>query len=113
MPMLPVKRAKLHTDIFVAGKNLKESLDKKEHRHNLHMEYCREHQELHVTYNLNGVVETVIVPATNIVCMAVGESEHEPVPAVQQAAVKMTAQVSSPQGHVFAGPGAGKTGKDK
>lgn len=103
--MIKLKQAQLHGPIFVGGKNQTERL-KTEKNDGLTMFYDRKEKELHVTWG----GETAIVPSTNIMSMV-------PMEAVKVAPVEPTkiqtnlsAQVDTPQSHVFAGAGAGKTG---
>ncbi len=113
--MLKIKEAKLHTELFLAGKNLKTSLTAgKHHSHDLELDYDKSEGVLWVHCEHLGKKQSAIIPITNVVSMVPGEViahvEHVPVPVITK---KFDAQVSSPQSHVFAGPGGGKTGKDK
>lgn len=118
MTMINLKYAETHTALFLAGTNLGLRLNiqpstpghnRPGYRAGLVLVYDRAEKELLVTYN----GETAIVPTTNVVSMVAGEVqevkiENPPVPAG-----KIEPQVSTPMSHVFAGPGGGKTGKDK
>ena len=100
--MIELKFAELHTPLFLAGTNLNVKLmpDK---RQGLKIAYDRDHKELHVTYN----GETGIIPSSNIVSMVVGKVVEPPKPVAPTTPIK--AQASTPQDHVFAGHGHGKT----
>jgi hypothetical protein len=102
---IEVKRARLHTPLFLGGKNLGDHLDRTrgEYR-DLGMFYDTEEQMLYVTWNK----ETTWIPLTNV---ANGVSGAPQVRAVSTPAQRapIEAQVSTPQGHVHAGPGHGKT----
>ena len=102
-----IKMAELHSTLFLAGTNLGVKLDPAK-KGGLNLEYDRAEKELLVTYNN----QTAIVPTTNVVSMVSGAIEKKEENQHQTHHVgKMTAQVESPQGHVFAGAGHGKTGR--
>lgn len=107
--MINLKYIELHSPLFLAGTNLGQKLPR--HRSGITIKYDRPNQEVFITYN----GETAIIPTTNVVAMIEGEIKDET--SVRTAhipsAEKITAQVSTPQSHVFAGVGHGKTGKDK
>lgn len=98
-----IKWAELHSPIFLAGTNLKEKLDPKV-RAGLVMEYDEDKRHLYVSYN--GC--TARIPEPSILSMIEGidvASPKHPFPATSK---PIKAQASTPQDHVFAGPGAGK-----
>jgi|SRR6185312_17447780 len=113
--MIDLEFAELHSPLFVAGTNLQPKLIPK-NRTGLKLQYDRKHQELHVTWN----GKTAIVPRENVACMVEVEKKPakeaiEMAPAAAPAPVmphqtKISAQYDTPMSHVFAGPGAGKTG---
>ncbi len=104
---LSLKFCELHNAMFLAGKNFGLKLDPTKIV-GLRLEYDRKEKELLVYW----ADEVGIIPSSNIAVMVPGkvevrvESLH---PIVQG---KLKAQASSPLDHVFAGPGAGKTGKE-
>lgn len=107
--MISMKFAELHTPLFLAKKNLGTRLDREKHgMHSLKLVYDRAEKELLVTWN----DETAIIPTTNVVSMIEGTPLAH-LNAVQAPKGKIEAQVATPQMHVFAGEGHGKTGKDK
>ena len=108
--MIKIEFAELHNALFMAGVNLQLKLDPKK-REGMVLEYYREFKELHVKYK----DKTAIVPTTNVSAMIPASEVDVQDPATAQVTPmgKVTAQVSSPMDHVFAGPGHGKTGKDK
>lgn len=101
--------AELHSPLFLAGTNLGLKMDPSK-RQGLVMEFDEEKCHLYVQYN----GATARVPEPSILSMVEGELKkpikETPPPYVKKV---VTAQVSTPQGHVFEGPGAGKTGRDK
>ncbi len=118
MAKINLTYAELHTALFLSGTNLGLRLNvapstpghnRPGYRAGLTLIYDRDEKELLVTFN----GETAIIPTTNVVSMVAGIVEEKKIenPLVPQG--KVEAQASSPMGHVFAGPGAGKTGKDK
>ena len=77
------------------------------------MTYDTEKKELEIVYNgVTGFVPTVAYyePINQGQVVTMSAPEPKPMPLKMQ---KVSAQVSTPMGHVFEGPGAGKTGKDK
>jgi len=109
--MIDIEFAELHNPLFLAGTNLQMKLDPNK-RTGLKLQYSREYKELHVTW----LERTAIVPTTNVSSMTPYEKQGavEPVAVPARSMFKkITAQVDTPMSHVFAGPGAGKTGKDK
>lgn len=105
--MLDIKYAELHTALFLKGTNLGLKLNP-HHRGGLILKYDREARELLVSFN----GETAIIPTTNVASMVEGKQPDRK-EEVKEPFVAKTAQVSSPMQHVFAGPGHGKSGKDK
>ena len=97
----------LHSPLFLASTNLGVKLDPTK-REGLSLSYDRPNQEVLVSFG--GKVG--IVPFTNGVAMIEGgpatKVETKPVP---QFTTGQSAQVDTPMGHVFKGPGHGKTGK--
>ncbi len=102
--------ATLHDAIFVGGKNLSNVLDRSRYPE-LKLIYDRAEKELHVTWNK----QTSIVVSTNIKQYTPGEIVDRKVvqPSHPIIAGIASAQVETPMGHVFEGPGKGKTGKSK
>lgn len=107
--MIVLEFAELHSSLFLAGAgiNLGLKLDPTK-REGLSLKYDRENQELLVSY----AGKTAIVPTTNVVVMIEGDPAlKEIVKPAPQFTTRVGAQVDSPMGHVFKGPGHGKTGK--
>lgn len=100
--MTEVEYAELHTPLFLAGTNLGQKLDPRK-RHGMHMSFDDEKKRLIVKWGH----KVAQIPEANIACFIEG-TIVEP-PKIVPAKSAMTAQVSTPQDHVFAGPGAGKT----
>ncbi len=103
--------AELHNPLFLAGTNLQMKLQP-EKRQGLKLTYDRAEKELLVEW----AGETAIVPSSNISSMTPKKVEPEreirpasPTPGLGRA----SAQVSTPQSHVHAGPGHGDTGQEK
>ena len=103
---MKIKWAELHTPLFLGGTNLQSKLDPHK-RTGLEMEYDRSEKELIVRWN----GETAIIPTTNVASMIEGEVAARGKTESVTPPSKITAQVSTPQDHVFAGAGHGKTGK--
>lgn len=108
--MLKLEFVELHSAVFIAGTNLGPKLNPVQ-RTGLVLEFCREHKELHVTWN----GKTAIIPRENVACMLEAKKSttskksqaiQEPEVIVPQGPIK--AQYDTPMAHVFAGPGAGK-----
>ncbi len=106
--------AEVHSPIFMGsgpgpGINLGQKLDPKA-RKGLKLEYDEVKRHLYVTLDQ----KTVRVPETSVLSMVEGPIT----PAVAEVITKLNAtgfdpnaaQVETPTGHVFAGPGKGKTG---
>lgn len=114
---IELRFAELHAPLFISdekhqGKNFGMKLDHIKHR-GIKLEYDREAQELLVSWE----GREAIVPLTNVISMQPLKAEPAkvvrlPETAVAAPKVKATAQVSSPQGHVFEGPGKGQTGQE-
>lgn len=104
--------AELHNPLFLAGTNLQMKLIP-EKRSGLKLFYDREEKELLVEWQ----GETAIVPSSNVSSMTARlgpVKEAKPVaPNPELARARLSAQVSSPQSHVHAGPGHGETGQAK
>jgi hypothetical protein len=107
--LIKLEFLELHSPLFLAGTNLGVKLDPVKSKHRgLVLEYDRPNQEVLVSFG--GKVG--IIPFTNVVAMIEGEPElKEEVQPAPQFTTRTGAQVDSPQGHVFKGPGHGKTGK--
>jgi len=105
--MIDLEFAELHAGLFIAGTNLEKKLDPNK-RPGLKLAYDENKHHLYVTWK----DKTMMVPSSNIVGIVEGkiepknENQHKP-----QTIPKFSAQVESPIGHVFSGPGAGKTGR--
>lgn len=116
--MIDISWAELHSPMFLAsgksGVNLGVKLDPAA-KQGMKLGYDRTHQELHVWYDgKHAFVPKSSVNSMNILGSgAPALSPAIPVTAPQQPVmpVRATAQVSTPQSHVFAGAGHGKTGK--
>lgn len=102
--MIDLEFAELHAPLFLAGTNLQMKLDPRK-RHGLVLQYDREHKELHVTWG----GKTAVLPSSTVLSMVPGTIEAPKPAAAPVKPMTGTAQVASPQMHVFAGPGAGKT----
>jgi hypothetical protein len=72
------------------------------------MVYDRDEKELLVSYN----GKTAILPSTSVLSM-VEQTAPRLVTKAPAPVVPFEAQVSTPQSHVFAGPGGGTTGQDE
>lgn len=108
--MIKIKWAKLHTTLLLSGTNLQDTLDMHK-RDGLEMLYDRAAGELLVTFDNGQKKESAIIPVTNIAVMIEGEVEKKPKVEPVKPITRATAQVETPQSHVFAGAGHGKTGK--
>ncbi len=101
--------AELHSPLFLGGKNHQMKLTAGE-RSGLRLVYDRTEKELLVFFEAQKA--EAIVPSSNVSSMTpkrVDKVEPEVKPApVSVASVARTAQVSTPQSHVFAGEGKGK-----
>ncbi len=110
MARVPAKVAILHAPHFhitsdKSSVNCGDKLDTRT-RPEMKLEWDEEHDNLYVS--IHG--EEMIVPVNNIKGISLGVFAPRPVAPVATApAVKPTAQVGSPQSHVFAGAGHGKT----
>lgn len=121
--------AELHAPLFLAGKNFGMKLDGHKH-HGIVLTYDREFKELWVTWkDTSGKSHDAIIPLSNVASMTpfreAPETAKEKLakattaPKADQpfgydpAKYKTTAQVSTPQSHVHAGPGHGDTGQDR
>lgn len=107
----PVRYAELHSPHFhITGEksavSLGEKLDTRRKR-DLKLEWDEERRKLFVT--LDG--EEMWVPENNIRSVSVGKFADKPIeiPHTPRPGTKVQAQVGSPQSHVFAGAGHGKT----
>ncbi len=96
-----VKYAVLHTPLFLAGTNLSEKLDPSKRRG---LDLVFDDQKKRLVVGWQG--EVAMVPEPNVAFWIEGDAQPEP---AKPAVVKpFSAQVSTPQDHVFAGPGGGK-----
>jgi hypothetical protein len=102
--MTDVKYAELHTAIFLAGTNLGAKLDISK-RTGLSLRFDEDKKRLIVGWN----GESACVPEPNCSMWIEGTAEKRGhAAAAPTVKAKITAQVDSPQSHVFAGPGGGK-----
>lgn len=103
-----VEFAILHTPLFLGGTNLGDKLDPNK-RTGLSLVFDEDRKRLIVGWNN----KEANVPEAN--CASWVEGTVKPKSGVYQApsGKTVTAQVSSPTDHVFAGHGSGKTGKSK
>lgn len=103
--------AELHNPLFLAGTNLQMKLQP-EKRTGLKLTYDRAEKELLVEWQ----GQTAIVPSSNISSMTpkliLNPAKIEPQAPTPELA-RRSAQVSTPQSHVHAGPGHGDTGQEK
>lgn len=126
--MIELEFAELHSPLFLGGRNLGMKLDGKRYA-GIGLSYDRVEKELVVDWN----DKQAIVPTSNVVSMwprYIFHEEHDEyeITAIQEdkedvlksaeapkrgRPPRPTAQVQTPMGHVFMGPGHGKTGKDK
>ena len=113
MSRTAIRFAELHAPLFSrtegdrgTGVNLGMKLDP-HNRTGLVLEFDEQTHHLYVTYQ--GV--TSRIPETNIVTMIEGGIKAPQTTAAGLKAPQMTAQVETPQSHVFAGEGKGKTGR--
>lgn len=108
MSRTPVKFAMLHSPVFLVGKSFSTQLDPLAHT-GLRIEYDAEVDKLFIGYK----GEEITMPSTSAVYWLDGEPKKREIveakPYVKP--VLPSAQVESPQSHVHAGPGAGKTGR--
>ena len=101
--LIEIERAELHGPINLGAKNHAAKLRRTD---GTTMRYCREHKELLVHHN----GEDGIIPSTNIALLVPFKPKVKAVAAVAAGpnpAIKP--QAETPQDHVFAGPGHGKT----
>lgn len=109
MSQINIKFAELHNPLFLAGKNHGMKLDPSKVS-DMRLVYDRAEKELLVHWN----GEIGIVPSSNVSCMMTGEVVKKEAPFTHPIVAGIaSAQASTPYGHVFEGPGAGKTGKSK
>lgn len=108
--MTKILRAFVHKTLFLAGKNFPERLDTNEIR-GMTLEYDEERKQLHVTYNGErarimeaSIFSMIDAPAAPVVTPNITVPAHE-MPKIKQ---KISAQVSTPQDHVFVGVNGGK-----
>ena len=101
--MTEIKYAELHTPIFLAGTNLGQKLDPHK-RTGLVINFDEDKKRLIVGWNN----EEAHVPEANCSMWVEGKVQQRSGAATAPVKPKITAQVDSPQSHVFAGPGSGK-----
>ncbi len=120
MSKIELRFAELHAPLFISdekhqGKNFGMKLDHVKHR-GIKLEYDRDAQELLVTWE----GREAIVPLTNVISMQPATTApatviKAPINTKQSPGsplAKASAQVATPQGHVFEGPGKGQTGQE-
>ncbi len=96
-----VEYAELQTVLFLSGTNLGQKLDPTK-RSGLGLVFDNEKKRLIVSYS--GKIAQV--PEPNVAYWIEGKPQVEEKTAMKK--VQFSAQVSTPQDHVFAGPGGGK-----
>lgn len=101
--MTDVEYAELHTPLFLAGTNLGQKLDPHKRR-GLIMVFDDDKKRLIVTWN----GKHANIPEANVASFVEGKVV-EPVKVVPPKTGPMVAQVATPQDHVFAGAGHGKS----
>ncbi len=103
--MTPIKFATLHDPVFIGGKNFDTKLDLDRYV-GLKLEYDEDRKELQATWNGETSCTT-----TNVKSFVRGEFVSKRIQQVSHPQVMNIggAQVETPHGHVFAGPGKGKT----
>lgn len=105
MSFVKCKRAEVDTNLFIGGTNLGLKLDPSR-RVGLILEYDEKTRLLKTTWNN----ETGYTPAEHVVVYILGEvSPAEPQVSHPTKAGMGHAQVETPYGHVFAGPGGAPT----
>ncbi len=103
-----LKFAELHNALFLGGKNFGLKLDP--HKlSGLKLFYDRVEKELLVHWG----DDIGIIPSSNVASMIAGVPSVRPMAEHPIVVGQRSAQVDSPQSHVFAGEGHGKTGKSK
>lgn len=109
--IIELEFAEVHSPLFIktgekTGKNLGQKLSGNHHK-GLTLAYDREAGELLVTYE----GREAIVPMQNVACMwpAAERPAAKPAEEAKAPGKPIEAQVSTPQSHVHAGPGHGKT----
>lgn len=108
--MIKISRAQFHNTIFVAKKNIKDKVTFK--LNEIEMFYDRQHKEMLVIVDNQGLIETAIVPYTNINYMVahveVPKADKEENLLLSPQIPFKSAQVDTPQSHVHKGAGYGK-----
>lgn len=104
MTHIDIKFAELHNPLFLGGKNHGVKLDPGK-THGLELFYDRKEKELLIHWGKH----VGIIPSSNIACMEEGLPEVK-APQYTHPIVAgiASAQVSTPFGHVFEGPGKGR-----
>lgn len=111
MSQIELEFAELHTPLFFLGKNFGPKLDIAKFSE-IKLVYDRTERELLVHWGKR----VAIIPREAVACMIPQGDEpvKRPVNIVHPMVAGLaSAQVSTPMGHVQAGPGHGKSGKDK
>lgn len=110
MAKIKIKTAYLHNTFLLSGKNFGPTIES-EKITGIDMVYDQIEKELWLTYK--GI--TGFAPSTNVSFLVPLQTALENVlqsePPTIQSRAKKTAQVSTPTGHVFEGPGHGQTGQ--
>jgi hypothetical protein len=92
-----------HTPLFVGKKNMPEKIQSFQVK-DVEMSFDQKNGLVLVKYN----GETALVPLSNVAAMIAAPAEARQQPPLKAVAQAVDAQVSSPTGHVFAGPGKGQ-----
>lgn len=115
--------AELHAPLFLAGKNFGMKLDHKKHA-GIKLLYNDDSKFLEVGWTNSAGDHDAWVPLSNVASMTPDKRQPQvsaKPSAIEQAAKAgqmaakaiISAQVSTPQSHVHAGPGHGDTGQEK
>lgn len=110
MAKVPLSWLELHSELFLGGKNFKKRLPAKEFP-NLAMSVDDDAKLLYLSYNGHNVE----LPLTSAFLWSKASEAPQPLPPpVPPKSLGFgEAQVSTPQSHVFEGPGKGKKGELK
>lgn len=101
-----VEYAQLHTPLFLAGTNLSEKLDTRDlKRRGLALHFDENKRRLIVQYN----GRTANIPEGNVASFVLPDPNAKEKVIPVRPVGQISAQVSSPQDHVFGGPGKGKS----
>lgn len=107
--IVDVKYATLHEAFNFQGKNFEKTLDGLKYA-GIGLQYDKDDKELLISWS----GETMYMPHTNVKGYVPGKLEGRkvlPITHAMVAGISTSAQVETPQGHVHAGLGKGKTGK--